>query len=65
MKIEDFKVSLLKISEHEIVPLENGKTVRAEFAFLAGLIELDLFEKMKTRVNPLACLFVSPSVFVV
>jgi len=65
MEIENFKVPFPEVSEHEIVPLEDRVTLWGQSAFLARLIELDLFQEMKTRVNPLARLFVSPSVFIV
>jgi hypothetical protein len=65
VEIKDFQVPLLEIAEHHIVPLENGKTVRTQLAFLARLIELDLFEEMKTGVNPMAYFFVPPSAFVI
>src|SRR4029077_18408846 len=65
MEIENFKVPFPKISEYEIVPLEDRVTLWGQSAFLAGFIELDLFQEMKTRVNPLAGSFVSPGIFVV
>ena len=43
VEIEDFKVPFPKVSEHEIVPLENRTTVWGKSGFLARLVELDLF----------------------
>src|SRR5207237_10886162 len=65
VEIEDFEVAFPKVSEHEIVPLENRTTVWGKSAFLARLVELDLFQEMKTRVDPLAGSFVSPGIFVI
>jgi hypothetical protein len=65
MEIVNFKVPFPKVSEHQIVPLEDRTTFWGRSAFLAGFIELDLLQEMKTRVNPLPGSFVPPGVFVI
>jgi hypothetical protein len=65
MEIQKLEVPFPEVAEHEIIPLEDRTAVRGKGAFLTRFIKLDLFQEMKTGVDPLASPFVPPGVFII